>query len=206
MLFFPSKHRTIELILLHLGRYNLPIRRSWGLIRNSDVSIHIFIQVENTRSHLHCTQHIGCGELCIDSELPALSVEASPGRLAEAYSASQQFFGLYVMERFGRRNPLIIGGISFESRYRLAHTNLSPLGIWQSAWLFVFAAAGVAKDPTENKGIGNRECCRFNISLATWPTNSLSSDDCVGLYVHCGLRRDMGASVRFSSSSCPHRY
>ena len=65
------------------------------------------------------------------------------------------FGGLYVMERvrayflytililtgplqFGRRIPLICGGI------------------WQSIWLFVFAAAGTAKDPTTNKGIGTR--------------------------------------------------
>ncbi len=65
------------------------------------------------------------------------------------------FGGLYVMERvrayflytililtgplqFGRRIPLICGGI------------------WQSIWLFVFAAAGTAKDPTTDKGIGTR--------------------------------------------------
>ncbi|CAL1701815.1 unnamed protein product [Somion occarium] len=46
------------------------------------------------------------------------------------------FGGMYVMEKFGRRYPLIIGGV------------------WQSIWLFVFAAAGTAKDPTQNKGIG----------------------------------------------------
>ena len=34
------------------------------------------------------------------------------------------FGGLYVMEKFGRRLPLIYGGL------------------WQAAWLFVFAAAG----------------------------------------------------------------
>lgn len=34
-------------------------------------------------------------------------------------------------------------------------------GIWQSFWLFVFAAAGTAKDPTENPNIG--KCMsRFN--------------------------------------------
>jgi len=46
------------------------------------------------------------------------------------------FGGLYVMERFGRRRPLIWGGI------------------WQSIWLFVFAAAGSAKDPTTHGSIG----------------------------------------------------
>lgn len=71
------------------------------------------------------------------------------------------FGGLYVMERvralsflafcggcwekahngtqFGRRWPLILGGL------------------WQSIWLFVFAAAGTAKDPTEDQAIGKRE-------------------------------------------------
>ena len=46
------------------------------------------------------------------------------------------FLGLYVLERFGRRLPLIVGGI------------------WQSAWLFVFAAAAVAKDPSTDQTIG----------------------------------------------------
>ena len=40
--------------------------------------------------------------------------------------------------QFGRRIPLIIGGI------------------WQSAWFFVFATAGTAKDPTTDQTIGNR--------------------------------------------------
>ncbi|KAK7047612.1 hypothetical protein VNI00_006380 [Paramarasmius palmivorus] len=46
------------------------------------------------------------------------------------------FGGMYVMERFGRRIPLIIGGL------------------WQSAWLFVYAAAGTAVDPRDNPNIG----------------------------------------------------
>lgn len=45
------------------------------------------------------------------------------------------FFGIYVMERFGRRWPLIIGGI------------------WQAAWLFAYASVGVTHDATE-KGTG----------------------------------------------------
>ncbi|KAF8876788.1 general substrate transporter [Gymnopilus junonius] len=64
------------------------------------------------------------------------------------------FGGLYVMERFGRRRPLIYGGI------------------WQSAWLFVFAAAGTAKDPTTNPGIGKLmivSACMFILGYAmTW--------------------------------------
>lgn len=50
---------------------------------------------------------------------------------------------MYVMEKFGRRWPLIIGGL------------------WQSAWLFVFAAAGTAKDPSSSEGIGKRESIVF---------------------------------------------
>ncbi|KAF9484553.1 general substrate transporter [Pholiota conissans] len=64
------------------------------------------------------------------------------------------FGGLYVMERYGRRLPLIYGGI------------------WQSAWLFVFAAAGTAKDPTTNSGIGKLmivSACMFILGYAmTW--------------------------------------
>ncbi|KAK1231921.1 hypothetical protein PQX77_004940 [Marasmius sp. AFHP31] len=62
------------------------------------------------------------------------------------------FGGLYVMEKFGRRMPLIIGGL------------------WQSAWLFVFAAAGTAKDPTESPAIGNLmivSACLFILGYAT---------------------------------------
>jgi len=64
------------------------------------------------------------------------------------------FGGLYVMERFGRRLPLIIGGV------------------WQSAWLFVFAAAGTAKNPTTNPEIGKLmivSACMFIFGYAmTW--------------------------------------
>ncbi|QRV98979.1 Sugar (and other) transporter [Ceratobasidium sp. AG-Ba] len=66
------------------------------------------------------------------------------------------FLGLYVMERFGRRVPLIIGGV------------------WQACWLFVFAAAGTARDPTlpENQGIGKLmivSACLFILGYAsTW--------------------------------------
>ncbi|KAF5320157.1 hypothetical protein D9611_010352 [Ephemerocybe angulata] len=64
------------------------------------------------------------------------------------------FGGLYVMERFGRRWPLILGGL------------------WQSIWLFVFAAAGTAKDPTTSKETGTLmivSACLFILGYAmTW--------------------------------------
>ncbi|KAF5369385.1 hypothetical protein D9758_002546 [Tetrapyrgos nigripes] len=62
------------------------------------------------------------------------------------------FLGLYVMHNFGRRKPLIIGGI------------------WQSAWLFVFAAAGTAKNPETDQAIGKLmiiSACLFILGYAT---------------------------------------
>ncbi|KAI9456056.1 general substrate transporter [Lactarius psammicola] len=62
------------------------------------------------------------------------------------------FGGLYVMEKFGRRVPLILGGL------------------WQSAWLLVFATAGTAKDPSTNESIGNLmivSACMFIWGFAT---------------------------------------
>ncbi|GAA5986787.1 hypothetical protein JCM11641_004791 [Rhodosporidiobolus odoratus] len=64
------------------------------------------------------------------------------------------FFGLYVMERFGRRIPLIVGGV------------------WQGVWLCVYGAAGTARDPQEDKGVGNLmivSSCLFILGYAsTW--------------------------------------
>ncbi|KAI6126934.1 general substrate transporter [Pisolithus sp. B1] len=64
------------------------------------------------------------------------------------------FGGMYVMERFGRRLPLICGGV------------------WQSAWLFVFASAGTAVDPTTHAGVGKLmivAACMFILGYAmTW--------------------------------------
>ncbi|KAG6812815.1 hypothetical protein H0H92_000273 [Tricholoma furcatifolium] len=60
------------------------------------------------------------------------------------------FGGLYVMQRFGRRLPLIIGGV------------------WQSCWLFVFAAAGTAKDPKDHP-VMIVSACLFILGYAmTW--------------------------------------
>ena len=64
------------------------------------------------------------------------------------------FGGLYIMETFGRRVPLILGGV------------------WQAIWLFVFAAAGTAKDPSSDEGIGKLmivSACLFILGYAmTW--------------------------------------
>ncbi|KAH6905226.1 general substrate transporter [Coprinopsis sp. MPI-PUGE-AT-0042] len=71
------------------------------------------------------------------------------------------FGGLYVMERFGRRLPLIFGGI------------------WQSIWLFVFAAAGTARDPSIDQGIGKL------------PASSSSDSPCLGPWYLDHHRRDV---------------
>ncbi|KAG9316785.1 general substrate transporter [Chiua virens] len=64
------------------------------------------------------------------------------------------FGGMYVMERFGRRWPLICGGV------------------WQSAWLFVFASAGTAVDPVTHPAVGKLmivSACLFILGYAmTW--------------------------------------
>ncbi|KAH6899518.1 general substrate transporter [Coprinopsis sp. MPI-PUGE-AT-0042] len=62
------------------------------------------------------------------------------------------FGGLYVMEKFGRRMPLIYGGL------------------WQSLWLFVFAAVGTAKDPQTDLVAGKlmiASACLFILGFAT---------------------------------------
>ncbi|KAI0086841.1 general substrate transporter [Irpex rosettiformis] len=64
------------------------------------------------------------------------------------------FGGLYIVEHYGRRLPLIIGGL------------------WQSMWLLIFAIAGTAKDPTTSKGIGDLmivSACMFILGFSmTW--------------------------------------
>ncbi|KAL0066304.1 hypothetical protein AAF712_006735 [Marasmius tenuissimus] len=65
------------------------------------------------------------------------------------------FGGLYVMEKVSTlrpSRPLIVGGL------------------WQSAWLFVFAAAGVARDPKTDPTIGKLmivSACLFILGYAT---------------------------------------
>ncbi|KAF1941424.1 monosaccharide transporter-like protein [Clathrospora elynae] len=62
--------------------------------------------------------------------------------------------GLYLIERLGRRVPLVIGGL------------------WQAVWLLIFAIIGIALPPTENptSGIVMIVCaCMFIASFAsTW--------------------------------------
>lgn len=71
-----------------------------------------------------------------------------------AVNVAMTFFGLYVVERFGRRWPLIIGAA------------------WQAAWLAVFAAMGTALNPEENSTSGIVmivAACMFIASFAmTW--------------------------------------
>lgn len=62
--------------------------------------------------------------------------------------------GLYLIERVGRRVPLVVGGL------------------WQACWLMIFAIIGIVRPPTENpsSGIVMIVCaCMFIASFAmTW--------------------------------------
>ena len=53
-----------------------------------------------------------------------------------AVNVAATFFGLYVVDKYGRRWPLFLGAL------------------WQAAWLSVFAAMGVALDPETNRTAG----------------------------------------------------
>lgn len=93
------------------------------------------------------------------------------------------FGGLYVMEKFGRRRPLIVGGI------------------WQSAWLFVFAAAGTAQ-PHGNSAIGK---CKY--AAVVLNRLLIVSDDCFRVHVHSRIRNDMGTGCMDSyRRDFPHTY
>jgi hypothetical protein len=82
------------------------------------------------------------------------------------------FLTFSLLVQFGRRKPLIIGGI------------------WQSAWLFVFAAAGTAVDPTAHTGVGK---CKTPPYLHVISLTSHLSDDCGSLHVYLGLCDDLGS-------------
>lgn len=102
------------------------------------------------------------------------------------------FGGLYIMQRvspsicffylltyafsflqYGRRIPLMLGGV------------------WQSAWLFVFAAAGTAKVPQNNPGIG--KCT--DVFMLAFQLSSLKmySNDRQCMLLHLWLRHDLGS-------------
>ncbi|KAF4340961.1 low-affinity hexose transporter HXT3 [Fusarium beomiforme] len=71
-----------------------------------------------------------------------------------AVNVATTFAGLWFVERFGRRKPLIIGAL------------------WQAAWLAVFASIGTAIDPAKNSTVGIVLivcACMFIASFAsTW--------------------------------------
>jgi len=71
-----------------------------------------------------------------------------------AVNVAMTFYGLYVVEKFGRRWPLFIGAL------------------WQSAWLLVFASVGTAIDPNTSQTVGIVmivSACMFIASFAgTW--------------------------------------
>ncbi|USP79805.1 hypothetical protein yc1106_07079 [Curvularia clavata] len=71
-----------------------------------------------------------------------------------AVNVAMTFPGLYLIERLGRRIPLILGGL------------------WQATWLLIFAVIGVVLPPTENEVSGIVmivAACMFIASFAaTW--------------------------------------
>ncbi|KAF7539123.1 hypothetical protein G7Z17_g12490 [Cylindrodendrum hubeiense] len=71
-----------------------------------------------------------------------------------AVNVVMTFYGLYVVEKYGRRWPLFIGAL------------------WQAAWLLVFASVGTAMDPGSNRAVGIVmivSACMFIASFAgTW--------------------------------------
>lgn len=71
-----------------------------------------------------------------------------------AVNVAMTFYGLYVVEKFGRRWPLFLGAI------------------WQAAWLAIFATIGTVLPPKENKASGIVmivSACMFIASFAgTW--------------------------------------
>ncbi|UPK96029.1 hypothetical protein LCI18_006964 [Fusarium solani-melongenae] len=71
-----------------------------------------------------------------------------------AVNVVMTFYGLYVVEKYGRRWPLFIGAL------------------WQSAWLLIFASVGTAIDPASNRTVGIVmivASCMFIASFAgTW--------------------------------------
>lgn len=71
-----------------------------------------------------------------------------------AVNVFMTFYGLYVVEKYGRRWPLFLGAL------------------WQAAWLSVFAAMGVALNPETNQTAGILmivSACMFIASFAgTW--------------------------------------
>lgn len=71
-----------------------------------------------------------------------------------AVNVFMTFYGLYVVEKYGRRWPLFIGAL------------------WQAAWLLIFASVGTALPPEDNKASGIVmivSACMFIASFAgTW--------------------------------------
>lgn len=71
-----------------------------------------------------------------------------------AVNVAMTFYGLYIVEKYGRRWPLFLGAL------------------WQAAWLLIFASVGTALDPETNKASGIVmivAACMFIASFAgTW--------------------------------------
>jgi hypothetical protein len=84
-----------------------------------------------------------------------------------AVNVGMTFYGLYVVEKFGRRWPLFIGAL------------------WQATWLIIYAAVAVALPPQDNEAAGIMlivATCLFIASFAgTWGWRPLE----IGLVTVC---------------------
>lgn len=78
--------------------------------------------------------------------------------------------GLYLIERLGRRVPLVIGGL------------------WQAAWLLIFAIIGIVRPPVDYPSSGIVmivSACMFIASFAaTWGPFIWVGKSCVAILKH----------------------
>lgn len=62
-----------------------------------------------------------------------------------------------------------------------------------ATWLFVFAAAGTAKVPEDNKNIGICGCLTILPQISDQLISAVISDDCMRLSFHPWLLNDVGS-------------
>ncbi|EOR00420.1 High-affinity glucose transporter ght1 [Wallemia ichthyophaga EXF-994] len=75
------------------------------------------------------------------------------------------FFSLYVLEHYGRRRPLYIGGL-----WQIVSESNCILLTAIKIWLLIFASVGVCRPPSEYEGMGDLmivSACLFIASYAT---------------------------------------
>lgn len=126
----------------------------------------------------------------VSARPPFCGIASSCGIGTSSFAYFHLVRPLIIVTQFGRRRPLIIGGI------------------WQACWLFVFAAAGTAVDPEQNDSIGKRAFIPRLSSQKTGLIADAGSHDCRRVYVHPWIRYDLGSVRPFLPpfpSSCAQR-